>query len=84
MRSKFCTWEGAMKMAKALRLLGVDAHSKKEWWGYLVELKSGRDCISRWKQAMCTHLWDNLDGRKMMSRSMNTCIRCGCVKAGPS
>ena len=70
-----------MKRVKAFRLLGLEAHTKREWWGYSIELKAGRDAANWWKQVMCPHahttIWLEND------RKIKRCIRCDLVRHLP-
>jgi hypothetical protein len=86
----FFTYKGAMAHTNLNRLIGNPYHTKyASWLGYLSVEGAGDDEVDYWKQFFCRHHWyrnrpgNFYDTSKMAGHCMNTCIKCGVMKAGP-
>lgn len=89
----FLTWKGAYRHVQSLHLINIQANFISRWYGCEVILtdKEGKLPSSFWKQVWCRHQWiagyavkknpSLLNG--VMGHSMNTCYKCGLVRAGP-
>jgi hypothetical protein len=90
----FFTYKGAMAHTNLNRLIGNPYHTEyASWLGYLSVEGAGDDEVNYWKQFFCRHQWrekrpgpiGNVGGdpHRMAGFQMNTCIKCGVMKAGP-